>query len=83
MLEKKGTIVSEKENSSLEPGSFASTVNQYTAIHLNKLLLNAKAKNGWKEKIKRQWDRFLFKPTSTFKVKWDLIIIVIALWNSI
>jgi hypothetical protein len=29
------------------------------------------------------WQNFLFKPTHPFKVKWDLLIILLAIWNSV
>ena len=29
------------------------------------------------------WDRLLFKPRSSFKIGWDLLVIVLSVWNSI
>lgn len=34
-------------------------------------------------KIKNLWDAFLFKPSSSFKIKWDLFIILLAIWNAL
>lgn len=35
------------------------------------------------EKIGLLWQEFLFKPSSPFKIKWDILIIVLSVWNSI
>lgn len=29
------------------------------------------------------WDQFLFKPSSPFKIKWDIIIIIFSIWNAL
>jgi hypothetical protein len=36
-----------------------------------------------KEKLIKIWDRFLFKPSSPFKIKWDILIILLSVWNSV
>lgn len=34
------------------------------------------------QRIKELWSRFLFMPMSPFKFKWDVLIIVLSVWNS-
>ena len=36
-----------------------------------------------KKKLKTSWDRFLFKPKDSFKIKWDIFVIVLSIWNAI
>ena len=30
----------------------------------------------------KRWDRFIFKPKDPFKVKWDIFVILLSIWNS-
>jgi len=34
-------------------------------------------------KIRELWGEFLFRPSSAFKIKWDIIVIILSIWNSI
>ena len=34
-------------------------------------------------KAKALWAQFLFRPSSAFKIKWDIIVIILSIWNSI
>jgi hypothetical protein len=34
-------------------------------------------------KINELWAEFLFRPSSAFKIKWDIIVISLSIWNSI
>ena len=36
-----------------------------------------------KLKLKSAWDRFLFKPKDSFKIKWDIFVIILSIWNAI
>ena len=36
-----------------------------------------------KLKLKNAWDRFLFKPKDSFKIKWDIFVIILSIWNAI
>ena len=36
-----------------------------------------------KLKIKRAWDKFLFKPKDSFKIYWDVFVIILSIWNAI
>ena len=36
-----------------------------------------------KEKCQYCWNNFKFFPTSPFKIKWDMLVIVLSIWNSI
>ena len=37
----------------------------------------------FKAKLSRWWSRFIFKPKDSFKVKWDIFVILLSIWNSI
>ena len=36
-----------------------------------------------RKSCRRRWDRFLFKPKDPFKIKWDIFVIVLSIWNAI
>ena len=36
-----------------------------------------------KKRIKSAWDKFLFKPKDSFKIKWDIFVIILSIWNAI
>ena len=38
-----------------------------------------KARRG----CKRKWEKFLFKPKDPFKIKWDIFVILLSIWNAI
>lgn len=48
-------------------------------------LQNKRKESSWslKQKILNLWSKFIFAPDSLYKMKWDMIIILLSIWNSI
>ena len=36
-----------------------------------------------KRKCGKCWEKFLFRPKDPFKIKWDIFVIILSIWNAI